>query len=495
MTPSPCNLSAYDAFASATWERIRQENAATESTQHAEELKEMRLASIAASLKALGEEMEFQSSRVITDEASNPKFIDCYQYDEAPYRELLEEQRRLLEEQRRKQEELEIQRELAFQAARREEEEKKLKEEEERKAKEEAARKLKEQQEAEQRRKEERRRRRAEMGSDSESESSGDTSEAEEERAAGTEKPRPSISPLAEGFRSIIEKELIRSRRHSQDLKSQSGGEGIAADGLSPLPSNVIDELEPDIEPEGPLGYEADVQAIAALLAAKRMQAAAEEREESETPTSSRGAAGTPRAAAAAPTQQALNDTTAQQQKQQQRPPAAARKTAGVAAPQLPEVRQASLAQPEILEESPSPQHAEQYVSAPGPETEEVAQPPALVSPAAPLADMQVQAAAVAMDDNTIVPLGQEAAGLANETEQEAEEAAPEVTVAEAADGDETLQFDEYGFVYDEHGYAYDARGVCRGYFGQDGTFYYYDVRPEQTQGEQRENEAPSPNE
>ena len=43
-----------------------------------------------------------------------------------------------------------MQRELAFQAARREEEEMKLKEEEERKAKEEAARLLKEQQEAEQ---------------------------------------------------------------------------------------------------------------------------------------------------------------------------------------------------------------------------------------------------------------------------------------------------------------------------------------------------------
>ncbi|KAL8273275.1 hypothetical protein Esti_002776 [Eimeria stiedai] len=493
---------------SATWERIRQENAATESTQQADELKEMRLTSISASLKAVGEEMAYQSSKVIIDEASNPKFVDCYQYDEAPYRELLEEQQRLLEEQRRKQEELEMQRELAFQAARREEEEKKLKEEEERKAKEEAARKLKEQQEAEQKRKEERRRRRAEMGSDSDSETSSDTSEAEEKRATGTEKPRPSISPLAEGFRSIIEKELTRSRRHSQDSKSQNGGEGIAADGLSPLPSNVIDELEPDIEPEGPLGYEADVQAIAALLAAKRMQAAAEERDDRETPTNSRGAASTPRAAAAAPTQQASKDTTAQQQKQLQKPPTAAGIIAGVtaadkvappatehqtAAPQLPEVKQASPAQPKVLK-SPSPPHAEQDVSAPGLLPGEEAHPPALISPAAPLADLQDQTATVPTDDNIIVPFKQEAAALANGAEQEAEEAAPEVA-AEAAEEEETMHFDEYGFVYDEHGYAYDAQGVCRGYFGQDGTFYYYDVGLEKTQEEQHEEEATLPNE
>ncbi|KAL8434872.1 hypothetical protein ACSSS7_002838 [Eimeria intestinalis] len=418
--------------------------------------------------------------------------------------ELEEEQRRLLEEQRRKQEELEIQRELAFQAARREEEEKKLKEEEERKAKEEAARKLKEQQEAEQRRKEERRWRRAEMGSDSDSDTSGNTSEAEEEGIAGTEKPRPSISPLAEGFRSIIEKELIRNRRHSQDPKSQNGGQGVAGDRLSPLPSNVIDELEPDIEPEGPLGYEADVQAIAALLAAKRMQAAAEEREESETPTSSRGAVGKPRPAAATATQQALKDTTVQQQK----PPAAAKITAGIAAanevtppateaaaPQLPELKQASLAQPEILEEPPSPQHAEQDVSAPAPVTEDEAQPPAVMIPAAPLEDMQDPPATIPPDYTVIVPIDQETAAHAKEIEREAEEAAPEVMALEAAQGEETLRFDEYGFVYDEHGYAYDAQGVCRGYFGQDGTFYYYDVGLEQTQGEQQEEEAPPQNE
>lgn len=74
---------------SATWERIRQESAKTEGTAQTEELKEMRLSGIAASLKALGDEIEFQSAKLITDEAANPKLIECYQYDEAPYRELL----------------------------------------------------------------------------------------------------------------------------------------------------------------------------------------------------------------------------------------------------------------------------------------------------------------------------------------------------------------------------------------------------------------------
>ncbi|XP_026192779.1 calcium/calmodulin-dependent 3',5'-cyclic nucleotide phosphodiesterase 1C, partial [Cyclospora cayetanensis] len=267
---------------SATWEKIRQESSKIEGSHDVEELKEMRLSGISAALKALEEEMEYQSAKLVIDESASPQLINCYQYDETPYRILLDEQQRVLEEQRRQQEELELQKELAFQAARREEEEMKLREEEERKAKAEEARRVKEQQEAEQQRREERRRRRAEMSSDSGSDSSVETTVTEEQQDHAVEKPRPSISPLAEGFRSMIERELSKSRRQSQDTKGKEGdGSPLApTEGLSPLPSNVIDELEPDIEPEGPLGYEADVQAIAALLASKRIEAAAEGKEE-----------------------------------------------------------------------------------------------------------------------------------------------------------------------------------------------------------------------
>ncbi|KAL8431554.1 hypothetical protein Efla_000600 [Eimeria flavescens] len=509
---------------SATWERVRQESGATEGVHQAEELKEMRLATIAASLKALGEEMEFQSSKVITDEASNPKLIDCYQYDEAPYRELLEEQQRLLDEQRRQQEELEFQRELAFQASRREEE-RKLREEEERKATEEAARKLKEEQEEEQRRKEERRRRRSETGSDSESDTSNGTFEAEEDHVAEREKARPSISPLAEGFKSIIEKELIRSRRHSQDVKSINDGEGIAADGLRPLPCNVIDELEPDIEPEGPMGYEADVQAIAALLAAKRMQAAVEEKEEGETPPSSHRTPLSPKPQGGGElTQQVTSPRQAPSYKTNEQPtthqkqplavethdllPAVQQTNAPTPAstpappeqhekaPQLPEVKQASIAQIALMEDTQSSQAATQGDDfAPEPASAEQPQAEAVITTAAP-PNFEGQAAINTVhDENQSIPVFHDAQGTAHVAEVGVDEAAAGETQAEATEeGEPVVQFDEYGFVYDEHGYAYDAQGICRGYFGQDGTFYYYDVGVgEAAEGEQQQQAEDDP--
>ncbi|OEH80064.1 3 5 -cyclic nucleotide phosphodiesterase domain-containing protein [Cyclospora cayetanensis] len=348
---------------SATWEKIRQESSKIEGSHDVEELKEMRLSGISAALKALEEEMEYQSAKLVIDESASPQLINCYQYDETPYRILLESLHNMLS--------------LVYSKV-----------------------------ELKQRR-EERRRRRAEMSSDSGSDSSVETTVTEEQQDHAVEKPRPSISPLAEGFRSMIERELSKSRRQSQDTKGKEGdGSPLApTEGLSPLPSNVIDELEPDIEPEGPLGYEADVQAIAALLASKRIEAAAEGKEED------------------------------------------------------PQTNCVEHIVPSQLETENPP-------SRPPAALDEIAALP-LVETVAAKPTVEAQGLHVAQPaDNVAVP-----AELRAPTETQtapATDSAPEGMV---------LQVDEYGFVYDEYGYAYDAQGICRGYFGDDGAFYYYDTQ------------------
>lgn len=377
------------------------------------------------------------------------------------------------------------------------------------------------------------------MSSGSDTDSSSEIS-AQDEPSSGIEKPRPSISPLAEGFRSIIEKELIRTRHHSQENRSHADDGEMAADGMSPLPSNVIDELEPDIEPEGPLGYEADVQAIAALLVTKRMQAAAEEREDGELSRNSNRVPSTPRSPQAQqsprdanePRQRQLEQPQQQQQSQQLTTKTHSDPKAGpkrAAAPELsaenalpdPSTRPAAaathqppqqptqqppqqppLAQPAVvkdatqvpsalIEDTLTAQHEPLGNDLP------VSQGRPEVAPVRVVGGEGVQEGAVAPSSTALaaadleVETRVEAQGphTAQVTQVNAPDSATEAAEGaqdRATNGELQVQFDEYGFVYDEHGYAYDAQGICRGYFGQDGTFYYYDVQsPEPGEGDQ----------
>lgn len=75
---------------SATWEKLRAEREAHGRPGESEEWKASRLAAICSALAELELEMDYQSSKTtLQQEGENEKFIECAQYDEAPYRALL----------------------------------------------------------------------------------------------------------------------------------------------------------------------------------------------------------------------------------------------------------------------------------------------------------------------------------------------------------------------------------------------------------------------
>ena len=118
--------------------------------------------------------------------------------------------------------------------------------------------------------------------------STGRDNSSDNNGRVGNEKARPSVSPVAEGFRSLIEREIERSRRSSASCRVVEGhdelGSAAAASEqqqLSALPSDVINAFEPQMQQQGVNPCDADLQAFATLLASKLMHvAAADSREE-----------------------------------------------------------------------------------------------------------------------------------------------------------------------------------------------------------------------